>query len=197
MKKNNITQQILTIHEEETMRKIMNEVKQELEEGISEALQSELDALLIKSKEIGSIKSGNVLQFKEKAKERTPQFILFAETELLAAAGKSLGDWFSQPISFGGGGFLLDVRRVLGSKNEVDIYLKPNKSDTSEMRKTLAPYLGKSVHLMISNDDNVLLDANLYIDKNGHAAEGDGTLIYTGNTKIIKGSININIEIKD
>jgi hypothetical protein len=195
MNKKNITQQILMIHEEETMRNLMNEVKEELKDGVIEELQGELNLLLKMSGKDEVSSSNNILSFN--IKQHTPKLTTLAETVLLAAGGKSLGDWFSQPINFGGAGFILDVRKVIGSDNEVDIYLSPNQPDTSDMQKTLASYIDKSIHIVISNNGKQLLEANLYIDKTGSAAGGNGMLMNMGDSHDINGALSIDLVIKD
>ena len=50
---------------------------------------------------------------------------------------------------------------------------------------------------VISNNDVQLLDANLYIDKSGNAAEGSGYLIDADNAQNIKGKISIDIVINN
>ena len=188
-----ITKQILEMHEEEEMQNLMEEVRKEFKHGIPEQLQSELNALLAKAK--ANKKSDNVIAFKPKKIHSF--FKPLAATELLAAAGQSLGDWFSQPMNFGGAGFILDVRRVIGTENEVDLYLTPTHPDTENMKKTLEAYIGQSIHIVISNNDVQLLDANLYIDESGNAAEGSGHLIDTDNAQNIKGKISIDIVINN
>jgi hypothetical protein len=119
----------------------------------------------------------------------------FGETELLAAAGKSLADWFSQPMHFGGAGFILDIRKVFGTENEVDIYLKPNKNNVKEMQESLGSYVGQSIQVVVSNNQIVLLDAVLYIDESGTAAEGSGKLVVQSNETVVKGKISISIVV--
>ena len=124
MKPIDITKQILAMHEDEVMNNMLEEVKNELKGTIPSDIQTTLDACMQKLSNEGNVTPSNVVSFKPKS---TPSIISFAETELLAASGQSLGDWFSQPMNFGGAGFILDVRKVIGSDNEVDLYLNPNQ----------------------------------------------------------------------
>jgi len=195
MTKKDITKQILAIHTEEALSEIMKEAKTEVENGMADELSTELEMLLAKAKSSSEQQSLKVVAFKPRPKMTVVHS--FGSTELLAAAGQSLGDWFAQPMSFGGAGFILDVRRVIGSENEVDIYLSPNKSDKGGMEKTLAAYMGKSVEVVISNNGEPLLEANLYIDEGGSAAEGSGLLIETSTSKAVKGNLSIDVVIKD
>jgi len=195
MNNKDITQQVLRVHEEQVMQNFMKEVKDEFSEGIPISIKEEINILLKLATESLPTYKNNVVEFKPKV---TPKFTSnLGVTQLLAAAGQSLGDWFSQPMNFGGAGFILDVRRVIGSDDEVDLYLTPNNLDTVQMKKTLETYIGKSIHISVSNDGVQLLDANLYIDETGNAAEGSGTLVELDDTAVIKGSISIDIIVKE
>ena len=195
MTKKDITKEILAIHAEEMLSKIMADVKTEMETGMPEDLSSELEMLLKKASGATEQTPDNIVAFKPRSQMKIVDS--FGSTELLAAAGQSLGDWFSQPMSFGGAGFVLDVRRVIGSENEVDIYLSPNNSDKGVMEKTLSAYIGKSIEVVISNNGVPLLEANLYIDEAGGAAEGSGVLVEANETKAVKGNLSIDVVIKD
>lgn len=195
MNNKDITQQVLRVYEEQVMQNFMEEVKDEFSEGVPISIKEEINTLLKLATESLPTYTNNVVEFKPKV---TPKFTSnLGVTQLLAAAGQSLGDWFSQPMNFGGAGFILDVRRVIGSDDEVDLYLTPNNLDTVQMKKTLETYIGKSIHISVSNDGVQLLDANLYIDETGNAAEGSGTLVELDDTAVIKGSISIDIIVKE
>ena len=195
MSTKDITKQILEMHGEEAMQHLMEEVRQEFKDGIPQELQSELDTLLAKANAPKKPISREVIDSISEAVHRFLQPL--ASTELLAAAGQSLGDWFSQPMNFGGAGFILDVRRVIGTENEVDLYLTPTDPDSENMKKTLEAYIGQSIHIVISNNDVQLLVANLFVDESGNAAEGSGHLIDADNAQDIKGKISIDIVIND
>jgi hypothetical protein len=195
MSTKDITKQILEMHGEEAMQHLMEEVRQEFKDGIPQELQSELDTLLAKANAPKKPISREVIDSISEAVHRF--FQPLASTELLAAAGQSLGDWFSQPMNFGGAGFILDVRRVIGTENEVDLYLTPTDPDSENMKKTLEAYIGQSIHIVISNNDVQLLVANLFVDESGNAAEGSGHLIDADNAQDIKGKISIDIVIND
>jgi|TARA_B110000908_G_scaffold97774_1_gene115445 hypothetical protein len=193
MKKIDITREVRQMHEEKLMLKAIKEVKNELKEGVPDDLVKELKQLLSKCGEPLTKQPDNVVSFSP----RSPQGKLytFGETKLLAAAGKSLADWFSQPMSFGGAGFILDVRKIIGTENQVDVYLTPNTSNVEEMKKSLGGYLGQSIRIVVSNNQNTLLDAALYIDETGSAAEGSGKLIMQSKETAIKGNISISIVV--
>jgi hypothetical protein len=189
MKPIDITKQILAMHEDEVMQNMLEEVKNELKDTIPSDIQATLDACMQKLSNEGDVTPSNVVSFKPKS---TPSTISFAETELLAASGKSLADWFSQPINFAGVGFILDIRRVFGTKDEIDLYLSP--TDSEKMSASFDVYKGKSLKLIITNNGNPLLTAELYIDDTGQEAEGSGQLIDL-DAAPVQGKISIDIEV--
>jgi len=193
MKKVDITQKMLQIYEQEQLNSLMDDVKNELKDEVPNDLQTELSILLKKASDLGLQNSNKVINFKPTQETRTIKNI--ATVELLAAAGQSLGGWFSQPINFGGAGFILDVRRIIGNDSEVDLYLKPNESSPENMSKTLSAYKGSTIHIVVSNNGEKLLDANLYIDETGYAAEGSGYLAEQPDVSIL-GDISFDIVIK-
>ena len=166
MKKTDITREVLNMHEER---------------------------LKLKADQVAKKQPNNVVSFLPKKLHK--ELYTFGETELLAASGKSLADWFSQPINFGGAGFILDIRKVFGTENEVDIYLKPNQNNDEEMRESLGSCIGQSIQVVVSNNQITLLDAILYIDESGTAAEGSGHLIVQSNETVVKGKISISIVV--
>ena len=192
MKPIDITKQILAMHEDEVMHNMLEEVTNELKDAIPSDIQATLDACMQKlNNEVDAIPS-NVVSFKPKS---APATVSFAETELLAASGQSLGDWFLQPMNFVGAGFTLDVRKVIGSENEVDLYLNPNQEDSDNMKKSLLAYLGKSIDISVSNNGTSLLTATLYIDETGCSAEGSGYLMKLDEIDNVKGKISIDINV--
>ncbi|WP_165736289.1 hypothetical protein [Pseudoalteromonas sp. C8] len=192
MKQEDITKQIVALHEEDELNKIMDDVNAELRNGIPISLQQEINACLNKINDEEVTNSENVVSFKPK---RKPSTNTFAETELLAASGQSLADWFSQPLSFGGAGFVLDIRKVIGSEDEVDLYLISNQADNSKMKQSLSSYLGKTLNICISNDGTNLLTAALYVDESGLEAEGSGHLNKVDGN-FVKGKISIEVIIE-
>lgn len=193
MKPKDITQQIVALHEEDTLNQMMSDVHAELKEGVPLSLQQEIDTCLNKLNNKEVTNSVNVVSFKPKSKPVTNSF---AETELLAASGQSLADWFSQPLSFSGAGFTLDIRKVMGTNDEIDLYLIPNQGDDSKMKKSLSSYLGKSLNICISNDGVNLLTAIIYVDESGLEAEGSGRLNKLDNS-VIKGKVSIEIIVEE
>jgi len=192
MNKNDITKDIMNFHKEETITNLLDNIKEELKSGIPAKLQNELSTLLSTVNQ-----ADNIVDFKKKRSNKNLLMTNLGSIELLAAAGQSLGDWFSQPLNFGGAGFILDVRKVIGTDNEVDLYLSPNQEETGNMQKSLKAYKGHTIHIIISNNGEHLLDANIYIDETGSAAEGSGFLIKPQEEKKIKGKLSIDIIVKE
>jgi hypothetical protein len=190
MKPIDITDQILRMHEEEVIQKMITDTQEELARDIPSDLQKELDLCLSKAKMSEGQSTDNVISFKPK--ENNIVAFPFAETELLAASGQSLADWFSQPINFAGVGFILDIRRVFGTEDEIDLYLSP--TDSEKMSASFDVYKGKSLKLTITNNGNPLLTAELYIDDTGQEAEGSGQLIDL-DAAPVQGKISIDIEV--
>jgi len=174
MSQPDITQQILELHEEKIVQTLRGEVQEELKNGIPLKLQDELDALLSRANAPNRSSQDNVIAFKPRKSYKQQILKSFESVELLAAAGQSLGEWFSTPISFTEKGFILDIRRVIGSDNEVDLYLSPIRDDSDKMKKSLTDYTGQNINIIVSNKNTVLLESTLYIDEDGNAAEGSG-----------------------
>lgn len=190
MSRVDITKAVVAMHEDETLKKLIEETNLELSKGVPTAINEEVSALLVKAK----AKKSNVVRFNSK-NEPANQAHFAAETELLAAAGQSLGEWFSQPINFAGIGLILDIRRILNTENEVDLYLTP--SDPKAMSDALSDFKGKCVELSITNGEKSILAAELYIDESGEAAEGSGVLVNVESATSVKGKISIDIQVQE
>jgi hypothetical protein len=188
MKHIDITKEILAMHENEKLKELVQQTIEESKHGITTQIQSELDLLL--GQEAG--RNSNVVTFNPRTTEPDN---LYIETELLAAAGQSLGDWFSQPINFAGAGFTLDIRRVLGTDDEVDLYLTPTAPEV--MSKSLDSFKGQHVKLTIANNGAAILSAELYIDETGSAAEGSGQLNDCDEKLGVQGKISIDIQVQE
>jgi len=193
MSKIDITHNIQKVHEDEIMQGLANEVQEELKNGIPTELQQELDNLLKKANKPKILHKNNILAFKPR-KNYTQQIInSFESVELLAAAGQNLGDWFSTPITFTEYGFILDIRKVIDSENEVDLYISPYQDNSEKMAQSLSNYTSQEINIIVSNDDAVLLEASLYVDETGTIAEGNGYLLEIDQTYSIKGKLSIDI----
>jgi hypothetical protein len=159
----NITQLIKKIHEEEGNKQLLEDVLKESEKGFSEEILLEVQSLLKKANK------SNVIEFPK----RTVQL---GQTELMAASGQNLGEWFAQPIIFESSGMIIDVRKVIGSEDEVDVYIQPNSDDCHLIEQSLFPFKDKTLQVRLSVNGKDLLQAEIYIDESGHSAEGSGHL---------------------
>jgi hypothetical protein len=181
----NITTLIQAIHEQETNKNILAEVRQELENGTPEEL---LDEVRFFVKKAESAKS-NVVAFPSRT-------VPLGTTALMAASGQDLGEWFAQPIVFAANGFIVDIRKVLGSDNDVDVYIYPNSSDQRVIEKTLLPFKGKSLQVTLSINETDLLNADIYIDETGHAGEGTGHLSLV-NPEEVHGKLSFEVIVEE
>ena len=185
MSEENITKLVQTIHAQENNKKLLAQVRQELENGIPEELLAEVRVLVKKSE---STKS-NVITFPS----RTVQL---GTTELMAASSQDLGEWFAQPIVFAANGFVVDIRKVLGSDNDVDVYIYSNGSDEKLIEKTLFPFKDKSLQVKLSINETELLMADIYIDETGHTGEGTGYLSSV-NPEDVHGKLSFEVIVED
>jgi|SaaInlV_120m_DNA_4_1040238.scaffolds.fasta_scaffold21097_2 hypothetical protein len=197
MKKVDITQQIVKMHEEGIMQALEEEVKTELSVEAPNELQSELDSLLVIVKSLKKPSKTNIVSLKTLKNQNSQILESFESAELLAAAGQSLGEWFSTPISFSNEGFIVDIRKVIGMKDEVDIYLSPLQNKIEKVERGLINYAGHNIDIIISNKGVTLLSASLYVDEKGGSAEGSGRLFKVDEYQDIKGKLNMSIITKN
>lgn len=167
MQETNITSLIKLNRRHEVCKKLLVEINQETHKGIKKALSDEVALLINKSK--SSFGKSKVVAFPLHRSQ-------LASTQLMAAAGQQVGSWFAQPIVFAASGFVVDIRKVLGSENEVDIYINSNGSDESLIEEKLLPFKDNSFKILMSINGSELLLADIYVEKSGHAAEGYGVL---------------------
>lgn len=185
MSEKDITSLIKAIHEQETHKAILAEVNKELEQGIPDELMSEVEALIAK---VESSKS-NVVAFLKKT-------ISLGETDLMAASSQNIGEWFAQPIVFAASGFIVDIRKILGSEDDVDVYIYPNGADEQLIEKTLLPFKDQSLKVKFSINEKEFLNAEIYVDDTGHAAEGSGHL-KSVSPEDVHGTLNFEVIVED
>lgn len=187
MQDTNITSLIKLNHRLEVGKKLLTDVHQEMKQGVPKALVDEVKMLINQTK--SNLSKSKVAVFPLNRSQ-------LASTQLMAAAGQSIGDWFAQPIVFAASGFVVDIRKVLGSQNAVDIYINPNGSDVSMMEEALLPFRDKSFKILMSVNGNELLSADIYVDESGHAAEGTGFLKQVQSDNL-HGELSIEVNEKD
>lgn len=183
MSKENITKLIKQIYENDVNQQLVNEVLLESKKGTSLGLFSEVRALLKKAKE-------------DAVSELPLRRIQLARTELMAASSKNLADWFAQPLVFEGSGMLIDIRKVLGSNNEVDLYIQSNNVNCDLIEESLLPFRGKELMVRFSVNGKELLHADIYVDQSGHSAEGSG-LLESIEEKDVHGTLEVEILVKE
>lgn len=183
MSNENITQLIRQIHEEEVNKQLVEDVLKESEKGFSEEIMSEVQSLLKKARQ------NNVIPFPSRK-------IRLAQTELTAAGGQELGTWFEHPIIFESVGMVVDVRKVFGSDDKVNVYVHPNGDDSSIIEKSLLPFKDKTLQVRLSIDGIELLQAEIYVDETGHNAEGSGH-IQSVEESSVHGDIDLDIIVEE
>ena len=129
-----------------------------------------------------------------KLKEKLNALICIANVELLSTSKDTMMSWYSHLINFESAGFLLDIRRVIGTDSDVDLYFIPNGSSRAGMALLLEKYSGMELILEVRNNERLILEALIYVDKSAVAAEGNGRLVQI-NQNDMSGNISINIRI--
>lgn len=185
MTDNNITRLIQLIHGESRDKRLVDEVLKETENTITQLVLDEVDTLIQSAKN----DKPNILSFPEH------KIIPFAQTTLLAAAGQSIGNWFDHPLSFPAAGMVVDIRRVLGSEDEVDLYIFPNEQNTLIIQQSLLPFRNQNLHIKMTIDGKEYLKAEVYVDESALSAEGQGILLCTDNEGL-SGSIEFEVVVE-
>jgi hypothetical protein len=114
----------------------------------------------------------------------------------LAAAGQKLSDWFAEPLVFAAAGMVIDIRRVLDSPEDVDVYVHANDSDSNLISQCLLPYRGSTRQFRLSINGSELMCAEMYIDDSGELAEGSGK-VRDIDQKDLHGDLHLDIIIDD
>ncbi|MDT8451558.1 MAG: hypothetical protein RQ936_02290 [Gammaproteobacteria bacterium] len=196
MKKHDITSDIIRLHEEDIMQELEKEVKIELSKEIPNELQNELNNLLARVKTPKKPTKADVVVLETLKNQNSKNVENFESVELLAAAGQSLGEWFSTPIGFSNEGFVVEIWKVIGMKDEIDIYLSPIQNKIEKVKRGLINYAGHNIDIIISNKGITILMASLYVDEKGASAEGSGRLLNMNEYQNIKGKLNMSIITK-
>lgn len=196
MKKHDITNDIVKLHEESLMKELVLEVKDDLRTKDLHSYQRELDDLLDRISNREKPERSNVVSFKPSGKQNNKIISSFYSVELLAAAGESIDVWHSRPIIFSEFGFILDIRMVLDSSDEVELYLSPISDDVnakSEMEKAFSHALNSNINISVECDGVHLLDGSLYVDATGLNIEGAGKLDNQDFYSSVKGRLAFHI----
>jgi hypothetical protein len=190
MSSKDITKYVLSIHRQESLNQLLQDTVDELAHGVPASLIKELNDLK-KKIDIEDSQASNVVHMTF----APPQSVLtlLGETQLLAAAGQQLDDWFKHPIFFAESGITLDIRPVLGTDKEIDLYLYPVDGQVNKKIMPLLAYAGKSLHIALAINHNTVLEANLYVDEEGIEAEGCGKLLDNVDSSDNAGKVTLNI----
>ena len=152
MSEEKFTQLIRQIHDEKTHENFVNEAIEETSSGVPLTVSKQLSELI----ERAESKTCNVLTFPEQ------KSIQLGSTTLLAAAGQSLGIWYENPLTFSSSGIVVDIRHIMGTKDEVEItFFAKDKSHPSLIKDSLQSFKGQDIAISISLNDNVILNATL------------------------------------
>lgn len=182
MKYIDITEEVFQLHEAEEAEMLAHQVKQEVEQGDNQRLENKLANLLRKIQQ----PIGKIVEFPTKMHVANEPLMT---TELMAASGQELGNWFDQPIRFSS--LELDVRRIIGTDNEVSVFITSHADESA--RTPLAQYKGKTLKIDLTVNNTELLTAVIYVDDEGLSAEGEGQLIRL-NHEEASGSFNVFVE---
>lgn len=183
MSKEKFTQLIRQIHEEKVYMDFAKQVEEVTKASVSNSLVQKVSNLI---KTAESIENKKIIQFPTKK----PFFL--GRTTLLAAAGERLGTWFEHPLVFHSSGMVVDIRRIVGSEDEVDLYIKSNSQDESVIQQSLSSFKNKSLTVRMTLAGKIILDARIYIDDSACFAEGHGRLINIEKTDL-SGDIDFEV----
>lgn len=88
----------------------------------------------------------------------------------------SLISRITQPINFIGAGYVIDFRRILGSNNQVSIFISSNEESPDKIINTLGLFAGESIEIVVKNNQLKIFEAAIFVEKSATKAEGIGTL---------------------
>lgn len=182
MKYIDITEEVFQLYDAEEADKLAQEVKQEMEKGDHHRLNNKLAHLLSMVQQ----PSAQVVKFPATMQAANEPLMT---TELMAASGQELGNWFDQPIRFSS--LELDVRRIIGTDNEVSVFITSNGGES--VKTPLEKYKGKMLKVDLTVNNTDLLTAVIYVDDEGFSAEGEGQLIRL-NHEEASGSFNVFVK---
>lgn len=177
----NITRMVKDLYEQDQDNSILKQVLEETKNGVSSDVLAKVRGL------ISSEKKSKIIPFP------THRVKKLGEVQLLAAAGQSLGDWFSQPLLLTSAGFMIDVRRIKGKTHDVDVYFKAIDGKNELMESLFDAFKGKSIKVTFSINGINLLSADIYVDDSAHLAEGSG-IVYDADVDANSGNLELNVE---
>jgi len=188
----NITESIISQYQALQVENSATEVELQYDKEWLGREKLQLEALFAK---LNADDENNGRQSIDKTKQYSK---CLGQVTLLAATSSKTAEWFSQPLNFGSAGFILDIRRIIGKETEVDVYLIPNENKKRDMQKSLQQYAGLNLDIMVTSENETILDASIYVDELALTAYGQGQIgvlsLKAGNLSSIKFEIKINKE---
>lgn len=182
----NITRQVKDFYqkEQEDNAKLWQDVLEKTKNGVPSDVLAKVRGL------IQAEKKSKIIPFP------TNRVMQLGKVQLLAAASQQLGNWFSQPLVFSSAGFLVDVRRIKGKDNDVDVYFHAIDGKNALMESLFSGFKGRSIKITFSINGVKLLSADIYVDQSAHIAEGSG-VVYDADVDTNKGDLELNVELDD
>lgn len=180
----NITRMVKDLYEQEQDNHILKQVLDETKNGVSATILAKVRGL------IQAEKKSNIIPFPSHRVKK------LGEVQLLAAAGQNLGDWFSQPLIFSSAGFLVDVRRIKGQSNDVDVYFEAVDGKNALMESVFDAFKGQQIKMTFSINGVSLLSADVYVDASAHRAEGQGK-VYDADVDAHSGNLALTVVLDD
>lgn len=116
-------------------------------------------------------------------------------THLMAAAGASLRNWFSQPIVFEALGMYVDIREIVNSGNRVEVFAEAIEGKRKVMHSVFAPYANTELTFELKLNGESVLKAELFVNQDATYIEGDGKLVNQGASPI--GDLELFIHRKE
>jgi hypothetical protein len=211
MKRINLTEEILTLHEQEYVSAIDREATEEEDKyGIDDAVLTKARSLIAMAEARMMPQRSNVVtadfgQGQKTSSTSVPdnvvQFEPFGEFELLAAASKDTNTlWYEQIITVGAidgrGGCLLEINPYGENPSDVAITLSAKLGSEALLNQMLLKFAGKDVNVEISFEGNPILTAELYVTPEATMADGLGTIKQIDKPDTTKEKLKIGFSIK-
>jgi len=189
----NVTEIFRSLHEQEIMDEISNNIEEEFKNGLPKELEKDVLSIMARAKEIQEAKvskekpsdqkPSSVVQIDfnkikdniaEKAKSFLPLFGESSEFELLAAAPENSDfKWFESIITVAGCD--IEINPIGNSTDKVLVTISPKKGD-SEGKKVLEHFAGQDIEIAINHNGTTLLSADIYVSPEADEAQGDGVV---------------------
>ncbi|MEA3587647.1 hypothetical protein J6I75_04720 [Pseudidiomarina sp. 1APP75-27a] len=121
--------------------------------------------------------------------------IRLGTTYLMAAAGQHLSDWFSQPIIFEALGMYVDIRKIINSASQVEVFAQAIDGKSETMSAVFAPYANSELTFELRLNGHSVLRAEIFVNQDATRIEGEGELLDTESSPV--GDLELFINRKD